>query len=221
MKKIINSLLLTLFWPFRLLKKSKFDNFIGGLVFGAIFSLVVNVVTVQLQEKIQKQHILEAVENEILNNTLRANYISQLNYKGNETFNPFYTMQRYAKDLWEQSSEPLQYISQLDQQTQIIVTGYYTYTIPANNGALDRLEKITDEKLINCTNFDNTLSVAEKEKCTTWNNIKLEIEKSTATEMAKQGFAVMKVFHPTQDRLNSLLLKFLMGDKTTRVLSGK
>jgi len=221
MKKVARSLLLILIWPFRVFKKSKIDNFIGGLIFGAVFSLVVNIVTVHIQEIIQKQHILEAVENEITNNTLRANYISQQNQDSSATYNPFYTIQRYNKDIWEQSSEPLQYISQLDQQTQIIVMGYYTTTVPLNNGALGRIEKITDEKLIDCAPLEKTLSVAEKEKCATWNNIRLELEKSTAMEMAKQGFEVMKAFHPTKDRLNNWFLRLIMGNKSTRILSGE
>lgn len=221
MKKIFSSLILVITFPVKLLKKSKIDNFVGGLIFGAVFSLIVNVVTVRIQEIVQRQHILEAVENEITNNTLIANYISQQTYDINKEYNPFYTIQKYSKDIWEQSSEPLQYISQLDQQTQIAVMGYYTTTVPLNNGMLNKLERITDEKLSNCIDFENILSETEKIKCSDSNNFMLELEKSTATEMAKQGFNLMEVFHPTKDRLDNWFLKLIMGTKSTRILSGQ
>lgn len=34
-KKIFSNLLLIFAYPFKLLKKSKFDNFVGGIIFGA------------------------------------------------------------------------------------------------------------------------------------------------------------------------------------------
>jgi hypothetical protein len=221
MKKIFSGILLTITLPVRLFKKTKIDNFVGGLIFGAIFSLVVNVVTVQVQEIIQKQHILEAVENEITNNTLKANYLSKQDVLDSKSYNPFYVVQRYSSSLWEQSSEPLQYIAQLDQETQIAVTGYYTTTVPLNNGMLDKAEKITDERLVGCVNFDKTLNSDKLEECKKWNDIKLSLEQSTGVEMAKQGFDVMSKFHPTKDRLNNWFLRLLMGSKSVRVLSGE
>lgn len=221
MKRSVNSVLILLTWPFRLFRKTKVDNFVGGLIFGAIFSLIVNVLTVQLQEMIQRQRILEAVENEITNNTLRANSIAQQEHNTKESYNPFYTIQRYSKDIWGQSSEPLQYISQLDQQTQIIISNYYSTTVPLTNAMLDRLERVTDEKLENCITYDATSFVKDNEECKTWNNLRLELEKSTAVEMANQGLEVMNKFHPTKDRLNSPLLKLILGSQSTRILSGE
>jgi len=221
MKKIWSSILLVFTFPIRLLKKTRIDNFVGGLIFGAAFSLIVNVVTVGIQETVQKQHILEAVENEIVHNTIKANYLAGVEHDENTPYNPFYTIQRYSRDIWEQSSEPLQYISQLDQQTQIVVTGYYTTTVPLSNGSLDNMQKITDEKLSDCINWDNSLPAEEVEKCNTWNNLRLDLEKSTALQMAKQGLEVLKEYHPTKDRLNNWFLRLIMGSKSTRVLSGE
>lgn len=221
MKKILSSFTLLWVLPIKFLKRSKFDNFVGGLIFGAIFSLLVNILTVQIQEKIQKQHILEAVENEITNNTLRANYILGTTHKPDEQYNFLYTLQRYSSSLWDQSSEPLQYVTQLDQKTQIAVAGYYTITVPAHNNLLDRLERLTDEKLLNCDNLFKNLTTEEINSCTQWNQIRNELEKSTALDMAKQGLEVMTIFHPTQDRLNDWFLKLVMGSKSTKILSGK
>ncbi len=97
MKKVFSSLILAVTFPVKLLKKTKVDNFVGGLIFGAIFSLVVNIVTVQIQETIQKQRILEAVENEILTNTLTANQIAKQNQDKidkKEALNVFYETKR-------------------------------------------------------------------------------------------------------------------------------
>lgn len=224
MKKVLSSLLLIISFPFKLLKRTKLDNFIGGLIFGALFSLLVNVITVQIQEVIQKQRILEAVENEIVNNTLRASNITEQNRKDVENktpYNPFYYMNRYSRDLWEQSSEPLQYIAQLDQDVQIALTGYYSITIPIYNGSLTNLEKLTSEKLKDCSPIEENLQVNESDYCKLWNSIMLDTERSIALDVGNSGFALLKKFHPTKDRLNNWFLRLIMGNKSTRILSGE
>jgi uncharacterized membrane protein YgaE (UPF0421/DUF939 family) len=72
MKKIIPNTLGTILIPIRLLKKISRNNFINGLIVGAICSLIVNIITVQVQEELQKQRILEAIENEIMTNMLQS-----------------------------------------------------------------------------------------------------------------------------------------------------
>lgn len=42
------------------LKKGKLSSFLGGLIIGALFSLVVNIITVHVQETITRQIYLEA-----------------------------------------------------------------------------------------------------------------------------------------------------------------
>jgi len=224
MKKIFSTFTIWISSPLKILKKLKFDTFLGGLIIGALFSMVVNVVTVKIQEEVSKQRILEAVENEILNNTLTASNIAVQDKEtidAKKTYNPFYFIRRYSRDLWEQSSEPLQFVAQLDQETQIAVSGYYTVTLPFNNGMLDRLEKLTETHLEDCAPIGNNLAVSQKELCSTWNEILLDSERSTAVSVANSGFKVLQKFHPTKDRLNNWFLKLLMGSESTRVLSGK
>ncbi len=64
MKKVFSNVFLVFVYPLSFLRKMKVNNFLGGLILGAVISLIVNVATVQIQEKINKQRILEAVENE-------------------------------------------------------------------------------------------------------------------------------------------------------------
>jgi len=224
MKRVFSSISLIFTLPFKLLKKTRIDNFVGGLVFGAIFSLIVNLATVQVQESIQKQRILEAVENEILNNILVARSIADANKKAideKQKYNPFYSIQRYSRDLWTQSSEPLQYIAQLDQPTQIAVSGYYSFWLPAQNRMLDQLEKLTGNYLVGCNPIGEKLSENKQISCDQWNDILLDSERNTALGVVDEGLKVLEKFHPTKDRLNNWFLMLLMGDKSTRVLSGK
>lgn len=205
------------------LKKLKLNGFLGGLIFGAIFSLVVNMVTVQVQEKIQKQRILEAVENEILNNTLQAKSIYDQNIKNikeDDVPNIYHPFTTYSNDLWTQSTEPLQYISQLDPETQTAVILYYSLTIKHINNMVNKYEDMANSKLKDCYWF-STLNNTEKDTCRFWNENILKWESETALDMAQYGFDLLNKFHPTQDRLNSPLLKLFMGNKSTKILSGE
>lgn len=110
MKKVFSSLFLVFLLPYRafkfpikILKKSKIDNFLGGLIVGALFSLLVNILTIQIQELMQKQRILEAVETEIVTNMLQAksdieNAIQQS--KENAHANPYITRRKFSRNLW-------------------------------------------------------------------------------------------------------------------------
>ena len=208
---------------FSSLRKIKINGFVGGLIFGAIFSLFVNIVTIQVQESIQKQRILEAVENEILSNVLMANSISTLNNDNvskKDIPNMFHNFRRYRNDLWTQSTEPLQYLVQLEPNIQTKVILYYTHVIENTNSMVAKTEKIADKMLENCYNFA-VLNETEKKECNQWYWSVLGWETDSSLDMAKQGLDVLEVFHPTKDRLNNAFLKLLMGGKSTMVLSGK
>jgi hypothetical protein len=207
-----------------LIKKSKVDNFVGGLVFGAIFSLIVNIATVQIQELVNKQQILEALENEIVSNTLIATSIMERDSKwisDKTEYNPFNSLQYYSDNLWTQSSEPLQYVAQLDQHIQIAVIGYYTIAIPGFNHINDSIVNFVYPHLLYCNNIDLKNGRATKEECDLWNRVLLDSEMGNATSVSQKGFDLLKTFHPTQDRLSNWFLKLLMGDKSTRILSGQ
>lgn len=180
-------------------------------------------VTVQVQETIQKQRILEAVEYEILNNTLMATNTMKYNNEdikkkiGPDFFHPFI---KYSNDLWTQSTEPLQYIAQLDPQIQADIVIYYTNTVKRFNNLVEKYENLANEKLKNCHDF-SILSEKEKVECNSWSETILSWEADTASDISDVGFKILENFHPTEDRLNSPLLKFFMGDKSVRILSGE
>jgi len=224
MKKIFNSILLLLSLPVKVLKKTKIDNFLGGLIFGAIFSMLVNILTVQLQEIIQKQRILEAIENEIMTNMLTAREVIEYNQEqidSDARFNPYHVVRKYSRDLWEQSAEPLQYIAQLDQETQIALNGYYTITVPIFNGELSNIENLTNYKLLACFDAEKTEQIDYGETCTKWSSARYQMEIYPAQQMSKSAYDVLQKFHPTEDRLNNWLLRLILGDKSTVILSGK
>ena len=222
MKKTLSSLLLVFTFPFRLLKKTKVDNFVGGLIFGAIFSLVVNIATVQVQELIQKQRILEAIENEIVSNLLRADNILKTNNDALEKGTPvnyFYVAPEYSSDLWSQSSEPLQYVAQLDQRVQSGVIIYYSITVRNSNDLVGRTNEVINRTMDLCFDFQ-TFIMKDSEECKLWNRMVRDVENSSARLISGESLKLLEIFHPTQDRLKSKFLRFMMGDKSMRILSG-
>lgn len=224
MKKVFSNLFLIFVYPMRLLGKIKVNNFLSGLILGAIISLIVNVATVQIQEIIKKQRILEAVENEVLNNLIASNNILNLNseyIKNKKAQNYLYTLKKYSRDLWEQSTEPLQYIAQLDRQTQNKIELYYSFTIPSSNATVDRIDYFTRDKLSNCFLQFGRLTVNETNACqSTYYNL-LGLEELPAEWMSKGSYELLKVFHPTRDRLNNPFLRFIMGNEAMRPLVDK
>jgi hypothetical protein len=208
-----------------LFKKTRLDNFAGGLIFGAIFSLVVNIATVQIQDNLQKQRIFEALENEILANILQSNRTSEANLKtleNNSRPNFFYATQKYTKDIWTQSPEALQYVVQLDKSIQTPILIYYTITIPQSNEMLNKLEELRRSKLAECFLLDGKiLTKSEIDICDLWHKQLIRMESDTAGAVGNDGFKLLEVFHPTQDRLKNPFLKLLLGDKSTRILSGE
>lgn len=224
MKRFISSTSTLFRVPKGIFKKIKFSGFVAGLIFGALFSLLVNIVTVQIQERVQRQHILEALENEILSNVLQSNNVIsnfEKNYNGNELPNFFYVPRTYTRDLWEQSSEGLQYLAQLSPDVQTSVNIFYTVTLPAHNSLIERLRLLADQRLANCYFRESSLSDEEKQNCIAENKLIMELEFKTAGEVGTNGLEVLSKFHPTQDRLNNRFLRLLMGDKSIRVLSGE
>lgn len=224
MKKIFSSLLVFIWTPFKAFKKANKDNFVWGLVFGALFSFVVNIFTIQIQERITKQRILEAVEYEIYSNLSQAKFINDASTKtivNKELPNPFYTYQQYSRDLWVQSTEPLQYIAQLPADIQAQIQVYYTVTIPRLNEMIGKTEKYSESALVDCYPLDGFNNKSTEEKCRYVYYQLMDNTAKTAEQVANDSFKVLDKFHPTQDRLNSPLLRLLMGSDAVRVLSRK
>ena len=206
------------------IKKIKINNFLGGLILGALFSLMVNFATVQIQEIINKQRVLEAIENEILNNLVMANNVIEANnknLKNNTKAIYLYSPKKYSRDLWEQSGQPLLYTMELDRKIQNMISIYYSFTIPASNILIDKIDNFTQNKLTSCYFTFTLLTSDEAKKCDLAYGIVLRTETLPAEWISKSSFELLKVFHPTRDRLNNIFLRIMMGDQSTRPLADK
>lgn len=224
MKKILSSLTLVLLFPIKLLKRTRIDNFIGGLIFGAVFSLVVNIVTVQIQETIQKQRVLEAIENEIVTNLVIANstFNSRAKYiDENSQINIYFSPTTYSSDVWKQSSDAIGYVSQLDPEIQTKISLYYSMTIPFANYSAEKSAFFANTAIELCFTENLEYKPADKIKCDTQTLFAYSSDKFGAETISDEGFKVLQIFHPTKDRLSSWFLRLLMGEKSTVILSGK
>lgn len=225
MKRAFSLLILLFVVPFKKIKTLFKDNFLSGLIIGAIFSLLVNLISMQVQGLVDKQRVLEAIENEIISNSIHANGLASTaltQRKNKEKANIFLLPQKFSRDLWEQSIEPIQYVAQLNSKQQILINSYYTFTVPFNNQMIDLSNKQFIDSNKECFDFNKILSKVAQQECNEnyysfLDNIALYPGKMTG----QAGFEVLDDFHPTQDRLKSPLLRFLMGSESMKVLSGK
>lgn len=224
MKKVFSSLILVIARPLKYLKRSKLDNFVGGLIFGAIFSLVVNLITVQFQDMIDKQRTLEAIENEITSNYVWANSNYDSNAKLSEekqVTNPYFVFPTYKNDFWSQSSEAIRYVAQLDPDQQMQISTYYDFTIKASNQLLNKADALIDEHIVDCYSSDLYVIESERERCLEWSETIRGVQNIASGFVIEGSENIMKVFHPTKDRLKNPLLKIFMGKESMKILSGK
>lgn len=224
MKKVFSNLSLIFLFPMRFLRKVKINNFLGGLILGAIVSLIVNVATVQIQEVIKKQRILEAIENEILNNLLTANNILEFNnqYLKDKTEPVYlYSPKKYSRDLWEQSTEPLQYISQLDREIQNKISAYYSFIVPVANVNVEKINNSAENELFDCYLKIEGLTATEKDQCDSLYRKLIFTETVPADWISKHSYELLQVFQPTRDRQNNVFLRLILGNESTRPLSDK
>lgn len=215
MKKVFNNLLLIFISPFRFIRKSKIDNFVGGLIFGAFFSLVVNVVTVQIQENIQRQRTYEAIEREVMGNLVMASQTLDRNkalMENLEPINVFYVSADYSDDFWSQSSEAISYVAQLDRDTQSHLLVYYTNTIRNANLQTTKANKLIDEFTIYCYENLTAIPAYKTDECKVRSYMIYLYENLAAEQVLKESDAVLNVFTPTKNRVSSRYLKLLMGD---------
>lgn len=205
-------------------KKCRFDNFVGGLIFGALFSLLVNVATVQVQEAVTRQKYLEALEHEVISHLLQANSIAdRINRtrENEEDANPYSFKERYSTSIWD-SGEVLGYIYGLDPEVQAQILTYLKYIIQSENKFLDQVEDSINQfefEYMACV-FRNTESGCEeigrvrREAANYYEEIQLD----SARQVQSHVVNLTDSFHPTQDRLDSIVLRFLMGIEVLEIM---
>lgn len=216
LKSIFSSPLLIV----RFLKKSKLDNFTGGLIFGALFSLIVNVVTINIQEAVQKQRVLEALEYEIFNNATQAESTIKNNsglVDKKERIDYYHNFLKYSDNVG-QSNEFLKYGLNLDPKVQSQIHAYYAVSVIFNNEILSKNDRLMEFQLGECYLNDGGFKDTTNTQCVRAFNYFFILESQAAKRVFDQSIETLKVFHPTKDRLSNPFLKFLMGDQSIGAL---
>lgn len=221
MNKIYTPFISTLVMPLRAVFKTskkimgnlKLDTFVGGLLIGAIFSLIVNVITIRITDDITKQRALEALQNEIAYNNIQANGTlgyDKKNIADKSLPNVFYYYPLYDDNVWS-NSLTLQYLEQANPQQQVLVNIYYDYVIRDNNSMLTNLNSLSKTYMQECFNTTKPLTLTQTKSCKANNALFLSLEAKSAILVLQYGYKTLDAFHPTQDRLNNPFLKLLMG----------
>lgn len=209
-------------------RKIRFDNFIGGLIIGAIFSLVVNVFTVQIQESVSRQRALEAIEREVaqhyLDTTLFYNekdYFEGLASSGEGLYYPEVFYYRLNAKIWD-SGEALKYIFELDPEVATDLSSYYERAVRISNNSFGRIQDEFEESFNIRCRPSNVLRDPDFRPDTDYcNALILEtfaIYGSVYDDVSGVTDTVLQNFHPTQDRLDSIWLRFILGNKSIDVL---
>lgn len=212
----------------RFFKKIKIDNFVGGLIVGAIFSLLVNIFTVQIQESLSRQRALEALEREVAQHYIDSSYFyNQSQYfiemvkEGKTLYYPEFFYLRLNTKIWD-SGEALRYIFELDPTVSDDLSTYYETSVKVTNNSLGRIQDEFEETFnIYCRPSNvlrNSSFKANKQFC---DNLILEtfdIYNSVYNNVWENTQEVLKKFHPTQDRLGNYWMKLLLGNKSAEIL---
>ena len=208
-------------YPLLLLKKFTKDTFVNGLIFGAIFSLLVNIITIQIQESIQKQRIYEALENEILTNSIMAAAIMNENdqaIKDGVAPDYYHPSAIYNNDVWS-SQEALKYIVQLNSDLQAEIFSYYNPYLIQVNEISQKDILLTNDALKSCYVEYESLNNFKKSACQRAYYNFLENESEIASGVYDWSGELLKKFHPTKDRLKSPILRLIMGKKAIGALA--
>lgn len=197
-------------------------NFILGIIAGALLTLLVNLATIQYSETLEKQRLLESIENEVAQNELlAANTIKddQAKIKANSPVSSLTNATPYSDSAWSRG-EVIKFVVGLDPKIQAKLTTFFTIRVPQANLLLQRYFDLVKDKLSTCYIDPGRLSSDESKRCQDYYQKLLNDEITVAAAVAKDGSAILQIFHPTQDRLNSFILRTLFGDKAVRFLSG-
>lgn len=225
-KRILTKLFNILLLPFRFLRKTSADNFALGLMFGAIFSLVVNIATVKIQEDINRQRTLEALEREIVDHHLMVNNIVRdrdavYTFSVDEYAYPSTMSFRFNTSVYD-SDQVKAYLFEINPQTAAKIESYYSYLVEGSNVNLDRNEKaynlLGGER---CQPVFDIIYGVEKESAAFCNELSVKILTANigyADSIYTNVEEIRKTFHPTQDRLDNWWLKLLLGDKAYEVM---
>ena len=202
------------------IKHIKLNTFVGGLIFGAIFSLIVNVITIRITDEVTKQRALEAVENEIVSNLIQANNTitaDNIAIKNNALPNTFYNYNTYANNVWS-NSLTLQYLEQLDPAIQVKISGYYIIYIKNYDEDINKISNLSFTELQSCFLNSVPLDKQTDTNCRSKNIDFLSSERYIAIDISNQSNLLLRVFHPTRDRLNNLFLRLIIGNKGLPIL---
>ena len=225
MKKIFSSLLLVFTSLLRTIKKSKFNNFVAGLMFGAVFSLVVNVTTVKVQENISKQRALEALERELISHSLAMNSIARDEdsaYSEDDADYIFPTTIgfRLSSRVYK-SDVVIPFMFEINPDVAARIETYYDFVVQNVNQNLERNESTYNELSEKCQIMYSFYYGEEREevkKCNELVRITLTSNKVFSPLVHDHVNEIRESFHPTQDRLNSRWLRLLLGDQAYEIL---
>lgn len=217
----------------RFFKKSKLDDFVVGVFFGAIFSLIVNIITVRVQETIVKQRVLEALEKEITLHTVMANSVLEeekrlLTMDKSKLTNDYLTSdlvisKRFNARAWN-TTEANKYLLEIDPLAAAEIEGYYTGIIEPFNILLEKNQNDHNELHQACEPFYTLITGKESKDPQFCNAIiinTINLQASIVKDIYKYTNTVKEKFHPTNDRLNSFWLKILLGDQSIEILKNK
>ncbi len=201
----------------------KFEaNFLTGILIGAIFSLIVNLITNQIGEAITRQKSLEALEIEISDhhqtNIGMINNYNTGNYKKGAI--RVYIEKRYGDNIWKSLASTTFFYS-LPPKTQALLLSYYSNIIGGGNSVMLNNDQIVHNYLNNyivCQfgGGDCTKEIYLYNKVSDFYN---EQQAATGTFVDKYDYDISKLFHPTRDRINDPILSFLMGKEALRSLA--
>lgn len=219
----------TIYYPSLILKnvlyKFKPGGFIKGTVFGALFALAVNIVTMQTQEMINQQLYLESLELEIAGHFVDSYNISNefQDLKVDESIpNYYFYPSIYESRVWN-SGEGLRYIVKLPPEIQALLMSYYDHTVFGHNKRKQMDYDLMREKiLVNCFFEDYyKLSSEDQENCRHGYYEYMRRETLEAGKLLDDSGNLLNYFQPTKQRLNNPVLKFLLGNKVLDFLENR
>lgn len=209
-----------------ILKKTKIDNFVGGLIVGALFSLIINIITVRTQEAITKQRALEALEREIsLHFTSASTIINSVQRVSTESSRNSLNIDgdmsmRFSTKVWD-NTEVYKYIFEIDPDTSALIDGYYGVVVPYTNRMLEENYDLYKTLHEPCKPFYSLISgksPQSSENCLDIIRGSMNLQARVLSLLIEKQPELREKFHPTRDRLNSFWLRLLLGDKAVNLL---